>query len=170
MGGSSGRATDTTSLQRQCTMQCSRGCGICPTGRPGYAGAAGEPVAQLHGAGHLRAGHALRLHPSGEECQPACQSLGGGSSCPVGQRCCTSAGLGQLCPYVGECFTPHGDGGCSLCTPPDGRQPITPNPKDAGSGNGGSGGCGCAEFGPASSLAMLGVLGLASRRRSWLRR
>ena len=69
-------------------------------------------------------------------------------------------GLGQLCPRRGVL---HLDGGCSLCTPPDGANP-SPQSQGRGSGNGGSGGCGCAN-GPASSL-LIPALGLASRRRS----
>ena len=52
---------------------------------------------------------------------------------------------------------------------PDAGRPIVIVPKDAGSGNGGTGGCGCSTVDPSFGFAMLGLLTLAARRRSWRR-
>lgn len=169
--GQTCRATDPTSIQKQCTTQCSRGCGVCPTQSTCTPGPQGELFCLRNCTGPGTCGQGMRCADTavGKSCQPACQPFDGGSNCPVGQRCCTSAGLGQACAYIGECYTPQGDGGCLLCTQPDGGAPITPGPKDAGPGPGGSGGCGCASPGSAWGVAMLGLLGLLSRRRSWPR-
>lgn len=155
------RITALTSNQKQCVRQCSRGCGMCPTGSTCTPAARGELFCLRDCTGPGTCGPGLRCADTqvGKSCLPACTS---DTQCPVGQYC-----LG------GECETPlEGDGGCSVlqCRPDAGR-PISAVPKDAGSGGGGSeggagsAGCGCSSANSAFGVALLGLLAFLSRRR-----
>lgn len=154
------RITDSRSSQKQCVRQCSRGCGICPSGSSCTPAARGELFCLRDCSGPGTCGPALRCADTqvGKSCLPACNS---DLNCPVGQFCSS-----------GECVTPlEGDGGCTaLNCRPDAGRPIPPTPKDAGSGIGGSGGCGCSSVDPSFAFALLGLLTLGSRRRAWLKR
>jgi MYXO-CTERM domain-containing protein len=62
----------------------------------------------------------------------------------------------------------EGDGGCNtLQCRPDAGKPIVVVPKDAGVDPGGTGGCGCSSVDPSLGFALLGLVTLLSRRRSW---
>ena len=151
------RITDTNSAQKQCVLQCSRGCGVCPTGSTCTPAARGELFCLRDCTGPGTCGPALRCADTqvSKSCLPACIN---NTDCPVGQSC-----------YLGECYTPmEGDGGCStLQCRTDAGRPIVITPKDAGSGIGGTGGCGCASVDPSAGFALLGLLTFLSRRRSW---
>ena len=151
------RITDLNSLQKQCVLQCSRGCGNCPTGSTCTPAARGELFCLRDCTGPSTCGPALRCADTqvGRSCLPACVN---DTDCPVGQFC-----------NLGECYTPmEGDGGCStLQCRTDAGKPVVITPKDAGTGPGGTGGCGCASVDPSLGFALLGLLTLASRRRSW---
>ncbi|MDP2273176.1 MAG: hypothetical protein Q8K32_20725 [Archangium sp.] len=149
------RITDLQSTQKQCVQQCSRGCGICPTGSTCTPSARGELFCLKDCTGPGTCGPALRCADTqvGKSCLPGCS---GDANCPVGQFC-----------SMGECYTPmEGDGGCSaLQCRPDAGRPIVVTPKDAGTGNGGTGGCGCTTVAPSFAFVLLGLLTLVSRRR-----
>lgn len=155
--GQTCRLTAALSAQKQCTQQCSRGCGVCPTGSTCTPGSRGELfcLRDCTGPGTCPVGMRCADTQVGRSCQPSCST---DPECPVGQYC-----------YQGECYTPmEGDGGCStLQCRPDAGRPIVVSPKDAGTGPGGTGGCGCASVDPSFAFALLGLLTLASRRRSW---
>ncbi len=149
------RITDAMHVLKQCTQQCSRGCGLCPSGSTCTPGARGELfcLRDCTGPGTCPVGLRCADTTVGKSCQPACQFE---TDCPVGQGC-----------YLGECYIPTQDAGCgTLCTRPD-AGPVVVIPKDGGNGGGGTGGCGCATVDPVTGLAALVALGWLGRRRSW---
>ena len=151
------RITHPLSNQKQCVQQCSRGCGACPTGSTCTPAGRGELFCLRDCAGPGTCGPALRCADTqvGLSCLPQCNSQ---AECPVGQNC-----------FMGECITPmEGDGGCTtLQCRPDAGRPIVVPPKDAGTGPGGTGGCGCSSVDPSLGFALLALMGLVTRRRSW---
>lgn len=150
--GQSCRATIDVSNQQQCTVNCSRGCGTCPTGTVCSPGARGELFCLRSCTGPGTCPNGLRCADTavGKACQPWCAQH---TDCPVGQSC-----------YQGECYGPEYDAGCgTLCNRPDAGRPTVIVPKDAGNGNGGTGGCGCTSVEP--SLGFLALALLAVRRR-----
>jgi MYXO-CTERM domain-containing protein len=151
------RITNPLSAQKQCVQQCSRGCGVCPSGSTCTPAGRGELFCLRDCSGPGTCGPALRCADTqvGRSCLPQCNSQ---AECPVGQAC-----------YLGECITPmEGDGGCGpLQCRPDAGRPIVVVPKDAGTGPGGTGGCGCSSVDPSFGFALLGLITLISRRRSW---
>jgi MYXO-CTERM domain-containing protein len=151
------RITSLLSSQKQCVQQCSRGCGTCPSGSTCTPAGKGELFCLRDCAGPGTCGPALRCADTqvGKSCLPQCNSQ---AECPVGQAC-----------YMGECMTPmEGDGGCNtLQCRPDAGRPIVVTPKDAGTGTGGTGGCGCSSVDSSFGFALLGLITLISRRRSW---
>jgi MYXO-CTERM domain-containing protein len=158
--GQSCRTTDPQSTQKQCVQQCSRGCGVCPSGSTCTPAARGELFCLRDCAGVGTCGPALRCADTqvGRSCLPACTS---DVNCPVGQFC-----------NLGECYTPmEGDGGCTtLQCRPDAGRPIPIPMKDAGTGIGGTGGCGCSTIDPSFGFGLLALLTFVSRRRSWRQR
>lgn len=147
------RVTDSRSNVKQCTQQCARGCGACPTGSTCTPGNAGELFCLKDCTGPGTCPNGLRCADTvvGKSCQPACNN---DPDCPVGQYC-----------YLGECYTPQEDAGCgTLCNKPDGGKPIVITPKDGGTGIGGTGGCGCQSVDSAAVL-MLAAVVLGRRRR-----
>lgn len=153
--GQNCRITDATSTVKQCTQQCARGCGLCPSGSTCTPGARGELfcLRDCTGPGTCPAGLRCATTPVGQSCSPACTS---DTNCPVGESC-----------QFGECVPPAVDSGCgTLCTRPDAGKPIVVVPKDAGSGGGGTGGCGCTSVDPMSVFAAFAALGLLRRRQS----
>lgn len=158
------KALSATSGAKQCTTQCGRGCGVCPTGSSCNPLARGELYCTRNctGPGTCPSGLRCADTATGKGCLPAC-SLD--TDCPVGQYC-----------YQGECYVPQeDDGGCTTLTcRPDAGKPITPV-VDAGTGGGiGSGGCGCSTSASSLLFLLLGVLTLAASRRgeraTWPRR
>lgn len=154
------RLTAAGTNQKQCTQQCARGCSVCPTGSTCTPGLRGELFCLLDctGPGTCPLGLRCADTQAGKSCQPACNV---DPDCPVGQFC-----------NMGECYTPQeADGGCSTLTcRPDAGRPIVVTPKDAGTGSGGTGGCGCSSVDPSFGFALLGLLTVVSRRRSWRQR
>jgi MYXO-CTERM domain-containing protein len=154
------RVTSETSGQKQCTEQCSRGCGLCPTGSTCSPGARGELfcLRDCTGPGTCPIGLRCADTTVGRSCQPACSV---NTDCPVGQGC-----------FMGECYTAQEyDAGCTTLTcKPDAGKPIVVTPKDAGTGSGGTGGCGCTSVDPSFGFALLGLLTFGARRRSWRQR
>lgn len=151
------RITSDRSGLKQCTQQCSRACGTCPSGNTCTPGPRGELFCfkDCTGPGTCPLGLRCADTAVGKGCIPGCSA---NSDCPVGQDC-----------FNGECYNPmEGDGGCStLSCRPDAGRPIVIT-RDAGTGGtGGTGGCGCASVDPAFGLGLLAMLSLASRRRSW---
>lgn len=149
------RATAAVSTQKQCTVQCSRGCGTCPGGSTCTPGARGELFCLRDCTGPGTCPNGLRCADTavGKGCQPWCQTT---TDCPVGQEC-----------FMGECYSPTTDAGCgALCTKPDAGRPVVVTPKDAGNGNGGTGGCGCASVDPLFGFAALALLGLRRKRKA----
>lgn len=148
------RLTDSSSPEKQCTRQCSRGCGLCPTGSTCTPVLLGELVClrDCTGPGTCPVGMRCAETPTGRGCQPPCHS---NDECPVGQAC-----------FSGECFTPTEDGGCgALCQRVDSGMPIEVPIPDAGTGTGKNGGCGCTSVDPMSIGALVGLMVLRARRR-----
>jgi len=139
-----------------CSQTCADGCSSCPGGTACHPlGEDGTPWClvdcQVTGC---PSGQRCALLPSGRACLPACVM---DSQCPVGLSC-----------IGGECMSPEQlDGGCLLCSKPDGGgRPLDGRPKDAGTGSGSAGSCGCdASAGVAMWAAgWLWLLGRRSRR------
>jgi MYXO-CTERM domain-containing protein len=153
------RTTVATSSTKQCTTQCGRGCGVCPTGTTCAPGAGGELfcLKNCTGPGTCPLGLRCAQTAVGQACIPACQT---NLDCPVGEQC-----------FNGECVPPNqGDGGCTaLSCRPDAGRPIVVIPPDAGMGPSGEAGCGCTSADPGAVFALLGVLSFMARRRSWRR-
>ncbi len=149
------RATSESSAQKQCTQQCSRGCGICPSGSSCTPGPQGELfcLRNCTGPGTCPVGLRCAETSVGKGCQSACQT---NLDCAVGQKCFPD----------GECYTPDADGGCGLlCQRPDAGSPVVVVP-DAGTGTGGTSGCGCSAVDPTFSVLLAMLVALRSRRRS----
>lgn len=132
--GQSCRITARASLQKQCTLDCARGCGTCPAGTACSPVDTGEVLClrTCTGVGTCPLGLRCADTNGGKVCLPAC---GSDLDCPVGDSC-----------IGGECYSPvPADAGChsSICQKPDAGRPIVVPPKDGGTGDGGSGGCGC---------------------------
>lgn len=89
-------ATSAASSLKQCTQQCSLGCGLCPEGAVCTLSDDGA-LWCLRPCGTCPAGLSCRLVGGLSVCQPACQR---DAECPVGQRC-----------VQGDCETPQVDGG-----------------------------------------------------------
>jgi Matrixin len=147
--GQTCRAVDSGGV-KICTLQCARGCGTCPTGASCTPLASGDLFCLKNCAGPGTCPSGLRCAATlgGQGCVPACTL---DSQCPVGQTCAS-----------GECVSST-DAGCPLCTKPDSGVPITPPPKDGGTGGGGTGGCGCSTV---DAMAWLFALAVLTRRRS----
>lgn len=140
---------------KQCTQQCARGCGVCPSGTTCTPGKTGELfcLRDCTGPGTCPMGLRCGDTPVGKACVPNCLL---DAHCPVGQTC-----------YFGECYStiPSDDAGCGpLCNKPDAGKPVVVAPKDAGTGPGGTGGCGCTSVDPLSGLAVLAALAGVVRR------
>lgn len=143
---------------KQCTQQCARGCGLCPSGSTCTPGLTGELfcLKDCSGPGTCPSGLRCADTAVGKGCLPNCLN---DTHCPVGEYC-----------YLGECYPPTVDAGCgTLCTRPDAGKPVVVVPKDAGSGTGGTGGCGCTSADPLSLLAAF-VAAAALLRRAQCRR
>lgn len=150
--GQSCRPTATYSNQKSCTMGCSRGCGVCPSGSTCTPGARGELFCLRTCTGPGTCPNGLRCADTaaGKACQPWCAMS---NDCPVGQFC-----------FNGECYTPEQDAGCgTLCNRPDAGRPVVVVPADAGTG-GGTGGCGCNSVDPLTVFAALALFGIRRRR------
>lgn len=141
----------------QCTLQCGRGCGTCPTGSSCVATPKGLNCLRLcTGPNTCPQGLRCADFSSAKGCVPVCR---GETDCPVGQHC-----LG------GECLSDIGpdDGGCgTLCEVVDGGRPIVPVPKDAGIGNTTPPPpCGCQTSAGSMFVLCLGLALLVWARRS----
>lgn len=151
------RQVDQRSPIRQCTVPCSRGCTMCPSGAACLPDARGELYCLRTCSGPRSCGQGLRCNdfPGVKACIPACTS---NADCPVGQTC-----------QEQECVLPVDpeDAGCGVfCNVPDAGRPMMPRPDGGVMTGGGNAGCACSS---ASFDALLGVAGLglwlARRRR-----
>ncbi len=142
---------DSTHVEKQCTIGCSRGCASCPNGSSCHPlPTTGELLClrDCTGAGTCPTGTQCLALPTGHACMPACLTT---AECPVGTEC-----------FNGECVPPGvDDGGCgAFCQMQDAGKPVPKKDGGAGGGQDNTGGCGC-QSGGAGEFALSGCLWLA---------
>jgi hypothetical protein len=148
--------TPAASSQKQCTVACGRGCGVCPIGSSCTPLANSELNCLLNCSGPGTCPSGLRCGDTsvGKGCLPPCTT---NSNCPVGQACAQ-----------GECVAPPSeDASCGvLCNGVDAGKPIVPIVKDGGgTGGGGSVGCGCQGVDTSGLIAVFILIFLVTRKR-----
>jgi hypothetical protein len=142
----------------QCTQQCGRGCGMCPTGSSCISTSKGlNCLKDCTGPNTCPTGLRCADFPSAKGCVPICQQ---NTDCPVGQNC-----------HEGECVNDVNAAGCGvLCNVVDAGPGVVVKPKDGGPGNTTPDPpCGCETSGGSLMSVFLGwALVLLVRRLTWV--